>query len=156
MNILAKRLERIARMLVADEQGVEYFVEGADWLAKEYVDKVSNPRIEGAIDHASSFDVTGKYSNVEECLKAACKAVNFKWDDNGWICAYNGDYSEFSKDFIVNLNYKEANNSEIAEWKAGKKRLLVFTISLNIAKHVGQESKEFDESDIPSFVKIVS
>lgn len=75
---------------------------------------------------SSDNPVKGRFTAIEDALKAVCDANCFDYCANSW---YNigidlpDETGRFDFSVLVDADNCEATHSEIEEWKAGRKRL---------------------------------
>ena len=85
-------------------------------------------------DH--DLPVRGRFTSIEDALRAVCKRNFFEYRRDGWISwakEYGEEPNRFDFQTMVDENNCEATPTEIKAWKAGRKRLWSRTLTLWLA-----------------------
>lgn len=86
--------------------------------------------------NSHDLPVSGRFTSVEDALRAVCKRNFFDYRRDGWTSwakEYGEEPNRFDFQTMVDANNCEATPTEIEAWKRGEKKLFALTLTLWLA-----------------------
>jgi hypothetical protein len=122
---------------------MKYFVDR--YSAESCQDDPTN----GVSDRVDAFwsgkdlPVNGRFSTIDELLKAVCDANYFKYSKERWF--YDDYNNEFIGDFTVDKDNIEADEGDFEKWENHEMKLWNCRIRVHVMKSV--DAMELSDSD---------